>query len=226
METGLRKELYSFMAPAWSGTAGRETSDEFVVPDTMPDAASIVNMEGILTIRGKDTEPGHIQMSASVSVSVVYAPEGGGGLRSMDLTLPADIRIDAPGVDETCSTVARMRLRGVDARVVNSRKIAVRADIEAEARSYRETSLELAVGLAADAAPAHILEGTAEAVVVSDVREKTFAVTDEYAYPSGCTGSESLLSRRVEALIEDVKYVGGKAVFRGRVRAELLFCDP
>lgn len=226
METGLKKEIYESMALVWSGTAGRESSDEYVVPDTMPDAGAIVDAEGVLTVRSKDTEAGHILLGAAVSVSVIYAPEDGGSLRSLEFNLPADVRLDAPGVDAGCSTVARMRLRSVDARVVNSRKIAVRADVEAEAGCYRTTALELACGLDENEGGAHVLEGAAEAVMVSDVREKTFAVTDEYPYPSGCTGTEAILSRRVEPVVEDVKCVGGKAVFRGRIRAEILFSDP
>ena len=57
----------------------------------------------------------------------------------------------------------------------------------------------------------------------ADVREKTFIITDEYPLPAGCQRAESILSQRVEATVEDVKYVTGKVVFRGRVRACLLY---
>ena len=44
-----------------------------------------------------------------------------------------------------------------------------------------------------------------------------------YPLPAGCERAERVLSQRVEASVEDVKYVTGKIVFRGRVRASLLY---
>lgn len=225
METALKKKTYEYMTPVWDGTVGRETAEEYVVPDTMPDVGTIVDAEGILTLRSKDTAAGYVQLSATASVSVVYSPEGGGPMRSLELSLPADIRADAPGVDEECSSVVRVRLRSVEARAVNSRKIAVRADVEANIRCCRRVTMEIPDQPVDDSDAVHILPGAAETVTIADIREKTFAVTDEYAFPADCSGEESVLARRMEALVEDVQYVGGKAVFRGRVRSELLFSD-
>lgn len=226
METDLRKESYEYMSLVWSGCVGRECSEEYVVPDAMPDVGAITEAEAVLTLRSKDTVTNGMQLSAVLTVTVVYTPEEGGALRSLELTLPADIRADAPGVDETCSAVVRLRARSVEARAINSRKIAVRGDVEADLRCYRRGVTEIAAGLAAEDAPAHILAGAAEVVEVTDVREKTFAVTDEYAFPAECAGTEEILTRRVEAITEDVQYVSGKAVFHGRIRSELLFSDP
>ncbi len=222
MDTALKKDIYEQLSPVWSGSASRETSEECVVPDTMPDIGAVVDAVGVLTVRGKETEAGFVQLGASVSVSVMYVPEDGGVMRSLEMTLPADIRMDAPAADTECRTVAGMRVRSLDARAVNSRKLSVRAELEAQAQCYRKQSVELASGLEAENAPVQLLTRTSEAVTVSDVREKTFVVTDEYQLPPG-SGAQSVLSRRVEAAVEDVKFVSGKVVFRGRVRTELIF---
>lgn len=225
MDTTLKKDIYEHQSLVFSGAAGRESSEEFVVPDTLPDVGAIVDAEGVLTLRGKDTGTGYVELAAAVSVCVLYSPENGGPLRSIEVELPADLRMDAPDADGECRTVARMRLRSLDARAVNSRKIAVRAEIGAEAQCYRRAGLELASGLAADDGAAHLLEASTEAVLVSDVREKTFVVTEDLSLPSGCASAERILSRRVETVVEDVKFLSGKAVFRGRVRAELIFAS-
>ncbi len=56
--------------------------------------------------------------------------------------------------------------------------------------------------------------------MVSDVREKTFVATDEYQLPTG--GASAILCQRADAAVEEVKYVSGKAVFRGRVWVDLI----
>lgn len=185
METALKKDIYELLERVWSGAAGREFTAELVVPDAMPDAATVVDAEGVLTLRSKDTEAGSVLLAASVSVSVLYAPEGGGALLSVPVTIPAELRIDAPGVDTDCRVTVRMRLRAVEARAVNSRKISVRADVAAEIGAFRKNSMEIAVGLEEDDPSVHILTKTAPLSVVSDVREKTFVVTDEYPLPAG-----------------------------------------
>ncbi len=223
METALKKDVYEYLAPVWAGSFNRDLTAESIVPDAMPDAAAVVDAEGVITLRGKDTDTGSVALSASLNVSVLYAPEGGGALQSLTVTLPVDMRADTPGADPDCRTVARMRLRSLDARMVNSRKLSVRADVECEAAVYQRRSLSLASALESPGAAVHILPRTVEATGAADVREKTFIITDEYQLPAGCEHVERLLSQRVEALVEDVKYVTGKVVFRGRVRAALLF---
>ena len=223
MDTALKKDIYEHLAPIWSGSFSRDFTAESIVPDAMPDAAVVIDADGVITLRGKDTQTGAVVLSASLSVYVLYTPEGGGRLQSLAVTIPVEMRGDAPGAESDCRTVARMRLRALDARLVNSRKLSLRADIDCEATVYQRRSLTLASGLESENSAVHILPRTVAMAAAADVREKTFIITDEYPLPAGCQRAESILSQRVEATVEDVKYVTGKVVFRGRVRACLLY---
>ena len=226
METALKKDVYEHLAPVWTGSCSRDFTAESIVPDAMPDVAGVVDAEGVITLRSKEAEAGAVALAASLSVSVMYMPDGGDALQSLSVTVPVELRMDAPGADLDCQTVARMRVRAIDARMVNSRKLSVRADVDCEATVYQKRSLTLASGLESGGETAHILTRTAAASLVTDVREKTFVVTDEYPLPAGLSGVERLLSQRVDALVEDVKYVTGKVVFRGRLRAALVLGGP
>ena len=223
METALKKDIYEQLAMVWSGAASRDFTAESIVPDAMPDVAAVVDGEGVITLRGKETEAGCVTLSASVSVSVLYMPDGGGSVQSLPMTVPVELRMEAPGADTDCRTVARLRIRALDVRMVNSRKLSVRVDVDSEVRVFQRQNLSIASGLDRDDPTVHILTRTAPMTTVADVREKTFVVTDEYQLPAGCGGVERILSQRVEAVVEDVKYVSGKVVFRGRVRAGLVF---
>lgn len=220
MDMALKKDIYEDLTLIWQGMISREFTAECIVPDAMPDVGSIVDAEGVLTLRSKDTEAGSILLTASVSAFVLYMPDSGGDMQSLPVTVPVELTMEAPPADTDCRTVARLRIRALDARMANSRKISIRADIAAEAQSYQKRRLEIAVALEDEASSAHILTRTASMTAVSDVREKTFVVTDEYQLPA--TGASSILSQRVEAAVEEVKYVSGKAVFRGRVWVNLI----
>ena len=221
METSLQRDIYEGLKLLWAGETAREFSVDCVIPDIMPDAESVVDVEGMLLLRSKETEQGIVTLTASVHVSVLYIPEDGGALRSLAASIPVELRPDAPGVDTDCRTVSQLRLRALDARMLNSRKLAVRADVEAAVRTYRKEVVELASALESSA-EVHIRTESAACVQDVDVREKTFVITDDYALPVGISGVESILSQRVESSIEDAKFVSGKVVFRGRMRVNLL----
>ena len=223
MDTTLKKDLYDHLAPVWSGSFSRDVTAESNVPDAMPDMAGVIDAEGVITLRSKDTQAGAVELAASLNVSVMYAPEGGGALQSLPMVIPVEMHLDAPGADTDCQTLAVMRVRAIDARMINSRKLSVRADIDCETAVYQRRSMEVVSGLVEETGDVHILTKTEDMTVVADVREKTFVVTDEYPLPAGCAAAEHILSQRAEAAVEDVKYVSGKVVFRGRIRAGILY---
>lgn len=220
MELTFKKDIYEQMCPVWSGTVSRDFTAECIVPDAMPDVGTVVDGEGVIITRSKECEAGCLTLTASVSAWVMYMPDGGGTMESVPITIPVEMKIDAPGADTDCQAVTRLRIRSMEARMVNSRKLSLRADVDCEARVYRRTRAEVASGLDKAERSVHLLTGTAPATVVADVREKSFVVTDEYQMPQR---PEKLLSQRLEAVTEDVKYTAGKAVFRGRLRAGLIF---
>ena len=225
MDTSLKMETISCLEPVWRGSVCRELTEEYVVPDSMPDVGEVLDTQGILTMTGRDTEAGGVQMSAALAVCVVYAPEGESGLRALEMTIPVNVRLDATGADADCRTVSRLRLRSLETKVINSRKLSLRAETEAEAECWRNGELATAVGMEDENTAAHVRMEETEVLIVSDVREKTFAVTDEYALPAALGESARILSRRTELLLEEMKHISGKALLRGRVRSELLFSD-
>ena len=225
MDTSLKTERIEYYSPVWRGSAVREVAEEVVVPDALEDVGTILDTAGILSMQSKETVQEGVQLSASLAVTVVFVTESGGDLCGLEIKLPADIRLEAPAVDVDCRTVSCVRVRTIESRIINSRKIRVRAELEADAVCFRSACLRIAGGMENEDGSVHFRRETAEAVLVSDVREKTFAVTDELAFPAGVGSIPRILSRRAEIVPEDVKLVGGKALFRGRIRSELLFSD-
>lgn len=220
MEWSLKKDIYEELAAIWTGSTVKEFSLDCVVPDTMPDVASVVDAEGIILLRSKDVETGGVSLTSSIAATVMYIPEDGGILRCLSAAIPVELRFDVPEIDTDCRVVAGMRVRAIDARMVNSRKISLRADVEGEIRCYRKTETEIASGLEDSAV--HTLNRTLSFVRTADVREKTFVITDDYSLPIGMSHLDSILSQRGEVTVEDAKFVSGKVVFRGRVKAGLL----
>ncbi len=225
MELPLKQERFEHFAAVFEGAETRELAAEPVLPDTLPDAESVADVHGVVWLRGKEITAGGVSLSAAVGVSVLCVPADGGPLRCVELELPAELRLDAPGADEDCRCTASVRLCALEARVLDPRKLSVRAEVCASVRVRRRESVSFAAGLAEGEERAHIKCRTADVMPVTDMRERAFAVTDEFAVPAGLGSGVRILSRRVTLLADDVKVSRGKAVLRGRAVSELVFGD-
>lgn len=222
MEAVLRKEVYRRLEPVWQEMFSGEFQTDCIVSDTMPDVRDVVDGEGILQLRSKNTEDGCLVVTAVIQSSVLYVPDDGADLRSLTAAIPVEIRMEDPAIDSDCRAVCRLRIKSIEPKMVNSRKISVRAEVCGELWCYREVSPSIAAGLEQEDPSVHILKNTASVVHVADVREKAFVITDQYSMQGDTSAGVEILSQRAEVYTEDVKFVSGKVVFRGRISVVLL----
>jgi hypothetical protein len=226
MEASLNKVNINCFKEVYSTRFTREETAESVVPDTMPDIREILSADGMITLRSKEVDAGKISVTANISATVVYLPEKESGVRKLSLIMPFSATVEAPEVDETCPVVACLRLCSIDARMLNPRKILVRADVMTRLNAYCEGEMVVCDRLADDgSAGIQVLTSTKEVSPVTQVGEKTFVLSDEYQIPSSKPPMGELLSPRVELAVDDVKSVGNKLIFKGSARVWLLYAN-
>ena len=81
-------------------TLCQEETLESIVPDACPDILRIVDVCGQATLSGKQAREGAAQVTGMVRAVILYQPEGGGGLRRMEVGLPFTCQAEAPGLTE------------------------------------------------------------------------------------------------------------------------------
>ena len=224
MDATLEKSLINCWREAAKGVISREETAEMVVPDTLPDIAEIIDADGVILIRGKEAMKGAVSVTAEILATVLFLPEGGGGPCRLSLKMPWSCRLEVDEADEKCVPMAVLSLTSVDARALNPRKVLVRADLTAALSCYRQARLELPCTVQSEKRVETLMESCAISPVTA-VREKTFAVVDEYAVPSSRPAIGSILKYRVDLQVEDIKPVGSKLVFKGVARTEILYAD-
>lgn len=201
-----------------------EEASETVVPDTMPDVERILCAEGMVMIRSKDVSEGAVKVSAGVSVTVLYSPEGGSGVCALASSIPVDVSVEAPEVTESSLAVAMLTVTGVDARMLNPRKLLVRVVVNVEISCYAHSELSVTTGLDGEgAASVETLTESASISPVVCVKEKTFVVSDEYRLQPGLLPIGSLLWHTVEVVPGSVRSVGTKLIFNGSVKLSVLY---
>ena len=75
-----------------------------------------------------------------MAATVLYSPEGGGRPCRLSAVVPIELELDAPGVTQESIPVAMLSLTGVEARMLNPRKLLVRAVVYACVECYDRTA--------------------------------------------------------------------------------------
>lgn len=221
MEIELQKEQIQNYSRLFSQLVTREESIESVVPDVMPDVQQIMDTEAQVYLRGKETEDGRLSVSAFLEGTVLYQPEGEGGLRRLTLAGNFSLSFDDPAIPRDCVAQIHLRCTTAEARMLNPRKVLLRAEITAAADVYCPGCTEYAVGAAGEGL--QILQKTSSVLYIAAVEEKTFVIAEDFNLPAGTELGE-LLRSRVWAETEDLRMVAGKLIVQGSVHMEILYC--
>lgn len=203
-------------------TLCQEETLESIVPDACPDILRIVDVCGQATLSGKQAREGAAQVTGMVRAAILYQPEGGGGLRKMEVGLPFTCQAEAPGLTERGTVLASPRLRCAEARVLNPRKVLLRVDLAVDITACQPVERPVCSGVA-DCGPENLCQKQykGEDYLLCTVQEKPFTFSDRVRLQSASGEAPVLLAVRAQPVCTESKLIGSKLIFKGTV--ELYF---
>ncbi|MEA4896582.1 MAG: DUF3794 domain-containing protein [Oscillospiraceae bacterium] len=214
------------MKPIYDNAVSKEETLELVVPDVSADIGKILDVRGQLLVSSQKIRPDEIYFSASVEVSVIYAAEDSGKVQCVMSSIPIEMTIPVPGADENSRLVSRWELRCVDARMLNPRKLMLRAEACAYIVVYVPDKFVLWDNLSeGDRDSVYILRKEAEHTLVVGVKEKSFVVTDEHKLHADRVQGSKMLSAETEICVQDAKEVGNKIIIKAVAKTNAIFMD-
>lgn len=215
MEIIMDKTEISCRREIWNSCVRREEMFDCVVPDTFPDISDIIDICGDTVIRGKEATDGEVAVEGAVLCTVLYTGEGEEReLLRLNAEIPFSITVDVPEADSETDIVALLNLEQLEVKLLNPRKILIKSEIVAKLRCYIADSLTLVTDVN-DVSGLCLKRENAKTAPVTEVREKTFVISDEMAMPPMPEGYESILCHNVSLGTQDIKYVGNKLIFKG-----------
>ena len=224
VEATWKMETLEYLKAVLDTSLSQEETREVIVPDAYPDMQAIVGIEGNVTLKSKEAGSGRVSVSGNVAANVLCLTEGGGALKSIELQIPFTIGHDAHEITDDAKLCVKAKLSSIDARMINSRKVLVRADIMVEVRAFERASLSHAIELDGEAESGlHIRKEHLEFRFVSQVCEKTFVLADEFAIPAGKAAIGEILKSHIRLHTDDIKNVGNKLIFKGAATVHLLY---
>ncbi|MCD7861698.1 MAG: DUF3794 domain-containing protein [Oscillospiraceae bacterium] len=220
MEVKLSKTELKGYDEAFSGMTEQEGTQEMVVPDTLPDIGAVVCTNGTPLIRSKDLSEGQLRMEVNVPARIVCRPEDGQGVYALEVNIPLTVVMENTGIHEKSLCVSGLCLNALETRVLNPRKVSVRAVVGASARCFLPEIISV---LGAPEEPQegqiNMQEREISFTPVCAVTEKTFVLVDKFALPAGVR----LLGQQTRLEVGEINPVGTKLVVKGSAKSCLLY---
>lgn len=220
MELVFQEDRMEYLSNVLSECVTQEQTADVVIPDSYPDAERIVDVFGTVLVRSEECAAGSAGIAGFVQAGVLYvSPDG--ELRRVQTEIPFSVRREfAP--QEQCFLQCRCTLNSVDGRILNSRKILIRAGVSCAMEVYSPKIFSTFD--VEDAAPnLQLKRKKIPMQMPMGLGEKSFVLNEELELPSDKPEISHLLKCLYRTQLQEQKMVGDKAVFKGSLLIHTLY---
>lgn len=224
MDMELQRIMLDGYRPVSQGMFSQEETLESIVPDACPDISRIVSAVGKVFLKDKEMGEGTLRLSGTARVSILYIPEGDGGPRSLEVSIPFQCVRDDPQFHAGCPVQVTVQAASADARTINPRKMLVRVNLAVWAAAYQQERRELSRDVnCSEGTGMEKLFTSCKCSVIPDIAEKVFTFSDVLRPPASKPEVEELLLYRTELGGMDAKFIGKKLVLKGDIQLVALY---
>lgn len=120
--------------------------DDFIVPDTMNDIAQVILDAGEIQMEPVKTQSEKVVVRGKLDFHVLYRNDEG-GLQTLGGLIPFEETVNVPGLEEKDYVGVTWQLEDLDAGIINSRKLSIKAIVTLEVKVEALFDTEAAVRL-------------------------------------------------------------------------------
>lgn len=224
MELELKKESLDAYETGGELTLTQEETAETIVPDYCPDIARIIETDGKVYLHSRELRDGKAEVSGTIRVTVLYTPDGEGGIRTLEFAMPFTAESDSRSLPGCVYLTAETAPEFLETRMLNPRKVFTHCKLVTHIAGYQKAPLAFCTDTEAeDALCVEKRQETQHAVLLTHISEKDFTFTDEMSLSPGRDGAAELLTSQVCSSVTETKIVGSKLIFKGVFSVALLY---
>ena len=199
-----------------SQTKRTQLGMEAVVPDVNDDIGRIISVQSSVLLKSKEAYSKRICISGEVHAVLLYITEGDEKVSGVRLSKPFDLEYENEEFSPDTLAQIDLTILNNEARILNPRKVAVTTELAGELNAYRQDKALVKTALAKDPPDGlHVKEDSAKAFFADLVTEKTFAVTEQFAFDSNQATPQQLLSQWVNLTCTETQQVGSRLILKG-----------
>lgn len=221
----LKKNVMQCYQQVLDTTIAQEETQEAIVPDACPDILRIISVCGQICISEKEVGTEGIVMKGQVEATVLYQPEEGRGIEKITVRMPFQSETQGSPLESGDEVFVVPTLCRGEARILNPRKILVRADILLEVSGYQCNELVLCCGVEQGEA-----QGMEERIMEKEIKplcavKTTHFTFDETISLQGQEDLEEVMSVRIMPYASESKVIGNKLIYKGETEIHILYLN-
>ena len=224
MELELKKASIDTYETGGEVALTQEETAETIVPDYCPDVARVIESDAAIYLHSREARDGKAELSGTVRVTVLYTPEGEGGIRSLEFSIPFHAESGNPLLSGCQIVAAEAEPEFLETRMLNPRKLFTHCKFILRLTGYRKAPLSFSTDVeAGEEARIEKRRERQHAVLPVRIAERDFTFTDELSISPGRSGAAELLSTRAAAVVNETRIIGNKLIVKGIFMFSILY---
>lgn len=117
---------------------------DMIVPDSKPDILNTICTSGVVSIYKKEAQDEKIRLDGAINTYIMYLPDGTDDtVRGLNTSIDFSENINVQDCKEGMNVVANVNVKSIEARVINGRKIGIKATVEVNLKVYLNEEVEI-----------------------------------------------------------------------------------
>lgn len=224
MELHLEQQQISTFALQANRPAEERFSSDCVIPDSLPDAASLLLTEGELCLWRLDLSEGSAELEGEIGARVCFLTESGEAI-GFPVSIPISVRFRGEDLKSGLRPFLRCSVAELTGQLLNSRKIRLQGRLACELTLFTPRDLALTTGVGSGENGIFQKREQKSFSVISAVEEQVFSVSETLPLRLGFPADGRLLSYHSVPVLEETQILDDRLILRGRVVTVLLYRD-
>lgn len=218
MEISFENRVMSMYREIARQTRRIQETAESVVPDTNDDIGRIASVQTAVLLKSKDVTSRGVMVTGELTAALIYITESERGVSYVRLSKAFTMEFDTGEIDADALAQVNLSIQNSEARILNPRKVSVTFELLGEMSCFRQDNVITETVLpAASPEGLHAKCEKTEFVAANTVTEKTFAVNEQFIFPSGKPKPSQLVSQCVDFSLGEPQLIGAKVIVKGTV---------
>ena len=186
----------------WKNHAATQLTldDDFIVPDTMDDMEQVILDTGSVQIESSRPQGEKVVIRGKLDFKVLYRREGG-GLQALGGSIPFEETVNVPGLTEHDFVNVTWDLDDLNAGMINSRKINVKAlvTLNVQVETMFDTEAAVDAASAGNGEDVRALKEELEVAEIAVRKKDTYRVKENLTLPGKSPNLEKILWSEVSS---------------------------
>ena len=194
---------------------------DMIVPDSKPDILNTITMSGNACIYKKEIMEGKIRLDGNILTYIMYLADGNiDNIRGLNTGLDFSETINIPELEIGMNVDVNPRVKFIECKVLNGRKIAIKATLEIGMKIYSKESVEIITDLN-DENIQVLTQNIKVNSLLGDGSTKAF-VKENISIPTTDNLAE-ILSMQISLVDKDIKISYNKVLAKSEVEIKIAY---